>query len=414
MLISKGPAFGHTKFRRSRTVNPSAAGDNIQEVAMDMLFRTLPFRSGLAVGALAGVMLIGSSGAVLADAPPGDFTTILNAHNAYRSQHCAAPLAWSDELAAAAQQWANACTLDANGRFAHDDNRGEVGENLHWGTQTTAQGAVDSWYSEINNYDFDNPVYSSAVGHFTQVVWRGSTQLGCGVAACGDVKLWVCRYSPPGNWNVNQPGVLAANVQRNCGDMLPPPPEATLKSLHPGCDDESKSQTPDCVAAIHRFCENSVKGAGISQEVGSNVFGVACFTPTSYGDVSLTELAGQHPGCNAESLSRSPDCVSAIHRVCAASSPGGAGVSQEVGAGVLGVACFTPSWYGDVSLDALSSKHPGCNGLEKSQQGECMAAVHRWCADSGLGGAGLVQEVGNGVFGVACFQPSSYGDVKIR
>jgi pathogenesis-related protein 1 len=206
-------------------VKPSAARDNIQEVAMDMLFRTLPFRPGLAVGALAGVMLIGSSGAVLADAPPGDFTTILNAHNAYRSQHCAAPLAWSDELAAAAQQWANTCTRDASGRFAHDNNAGQVGENLHWGTQTTAQGAVDSWYSEINSYNFDNPVYSDAVGHFTQVVWRGSTQLGCGVASCGNEKLWVCRYSPPGNWNVNQPGVLAANVQRACpgGDTSPPP-----------------------------------------------------------------------------------------------------------------------------------------------------------------------------------------------
>jgi hypothetical protein len=41
-----------------------------------------------------------------------------------------------------------------------------------------------------------------------------------------------------------------------------------------------------------------------------------------------------------------------------------------------------------------------------------MAAVHRWCA-TGKGGAGLAQEVGNGVFSVACFRTTHYQDVPV-
>lgn len=63
------------------------------------------------VGLWAGVMLIGSSGAAFgADALAADeTTTLLNAHNTYRTQHCAVPLAWSADLAASARQWASGC-----------------------------------------------------------------------------------------------------------------------------------------------------------------------------------------------------------------------------------------------------------------------------------------------------------------
>jgi len=147
-----------------------------------------------------------------------DFTAIVAAHNGYRSMHCAPALTWSTQLAASAQQWANACTSNGQGGFKHDDKRGQVGENLYWGTRTTAKNAVDWWYGEISNYDFANPKccgppkIPAVVGHFTQVVWRNSTQVGCGVAACSGKNFWVCRYSPPGNWNVDKPGELAANV----------------------------------------------------------------------------------------------------------------------------------------------------------------------------------------------------------
>lgn len=43
-------------------------------------------------------------------------------------------------------------------------------------------------------------------GHFTQVVWKGSTQVGCGAADCtghsGVLPAYVvCRYAPAGNFD---------------------------------------------------------------------------------------------------------------------------------------------------------------------------------------------------------------------
>ncbi|MEO1347996.1 MAG: hypothetical protein AAFW84_04235 [Cyanobacteria bacterium J06635_15] len=188
-----------------------------------------------------------------------------------------------------------------------------------------------------------------------------------------------------------------------------------LTALHNGCNALHKSRTPDCVAAIHRVCSQAGRGgAGISQEVGSGVLGVACFDPSWYGDVSLNDLEGHHGGCNDLSKSQSADCVAAIHRYCFSSGHGGAGVAQEVGAGVFGVACFNPRSYQDVSLSALSSQHEGCNDLSKSQSPDCVAAMHRWCVTNNLGSIGLAQEVGANVFGVACFNASWYGDIALQ
>lgn len=73
-------------------------------------------------------------------------------------------------------------------------------------------------YEEVQDYDFSKPGFSMETGHFTQVVWKWSTQLGCGVRNCptvGSVSgfdnggiMVVCRYKPPGNCKSEQP-VLA-------------------------------------------------------------------------------------------------------------------------------------------------------------------------------------------------------------
>jgi hypothetical protein len=43
------------------------------------------------------------------------------------------------------------------------------------------------------------PTFSEQTGHFTQVVWKGTTAVGCGWAQCNGFVLITCRYSPPGN-----------------------------------------------------------------------------------------------------------------------------------------------------------------------------------------------------------------------
>ncbi len=145
---------------------------------------------------------------------------ILDVHNGYRAKHCVPNLTWSAQLSAQAQDWANRCTSNNQNGFAHSGDPWKsadgFGENLAWGTALSANGAVDMWYGEIARYNFAAPVWSQAVSHFTQVIWRNSAQLGCAVANCGGRNLWVCRYAPTGNWNVNNPGVLAGNVPPAC------------------------------------------------------------------------------------------------------------------------------------------------------------------------------------------------------
>jgi pathogenesis-related protein 1 len=119
----------------------------------------------------------------------------LTRHNSLRGRHCVPPLAWSNRLEAVAQEWANRCV------FEH--RTGNLGENLAMGTSGAFPPAshVQSWYYEINSYDFANGRSSDgqAVGHFTQIVWRGTNQVGCAVATCNGQDMLVCNYSPAGN-----------------------------------------------------------------------------------------------------------------------------------------------------------------------------------------------------------------------
>ena len=122
------------------------------------------------------------------------------AHDRVRAKHCAGPLTWSSKLAAYAQKWAD--TLKAKGCvFGHSG--GSYGENLAAGTEGALDpaGTVDYWYSEIQQYHFPDGGFSMETGHFTQLVWRGTKQVGCGHTVCNGNDIWVCEYDPPGNWD---------------------------------------------------------------------------------------------------------------------------------------------------------------------------------------------------------------------
>jgi uncharacterized protein YkwD len=134
-----------------------------------------------------------------AAAPAGDAQRLVAAHNQYRAKHCAQPLTWSPKLAQVAQQWANSLR-DQGCKFAHSG--GSYGENLAAGTTGAMdpESVVAMWYDEVKGYSFQQPGFSMQTGHFTQVVWRSTTQLGCGMAQCKGNDIWVCEYDPPGNW----------------------------------------------------------------------------------------------------------------------------------------------------------------------------------------------------------------------
>lgn len=78
------------------------------------------------------------------------------------------------------------------------------------GYDLSGNRAAEMWYEEINKYRFNNPGFSSGTGHFTQLVWAGSQEVGVAKAASpSGAQYVVARYLPAGNVI----GAFPANVK---------------------------------------------------------------------------------------------------------------------------------------------------------------------------------------------------------
>ncbi len=138
---------------------------------------------------------------------------LLVAHNLERDQVGVQPMRWNAALAADAQQWAD--HLAQTGRFEHapENRQAPEGENLWAGTRGyfSPEAMVDAWVREKRYFkpgtfpDNSTTGRVEDVGHFTQVAWRDSRQVGCAVAASGREDILVCRYSQAGNYIGEQP-----------------------------------------------------------------------------------------------------------------------------------------------------------------------------------------------------------------
>jgi hypothetical protein len=122
----------------------------------------------------------------------------LHYHNMYRQMHSVPDLIEDSNLNTQAQNWANslAATSQANQAPADPDANPVLGLQIaqnSWQNQVGGSGiatssectfygstSVTSLYSEISLYDYKNPGFSTATGHFTQMVWKSSTSLGMG------------------------------------------------------------------------------------------------------------------------------------------------------------------------------------------------------------------------------------------
>lgn len=130
---------------------------------------------------------------------------VVAAHNQLRSERGVPPLTWSDELAGKAQAWANELAKRNGGTEWHLDHSGP-GENLAGGFvsgDSPAKRILAGWGDEKKNFDPNTRrcFGGTKCGHYTQVIWKNTTQLGCavGVSANGRYIL-VCNYNPPGNF----------------------------------------------------------------------------------------------------------------------------------------------------------------------------------------------------------------------
>ncbi|KAJ5584714.1 uncharacterized protein N7459_004514 [Penicillium hispanicum] len=103
--------------------------------------------------------------------------TVLAVTNEYRKAHDADPLTWNGTLAEYSHKWASACLWKHSG--------GPYGENLAFGYPNSS-AAVAAWGNEEEHYNFKKPTgFTEKTGHFTQLVWRSTTEVGCAAVNCG-------------------------------------------------------------------------------------------------------------------------------------------------------------------------------------------------------------------------------------
>ena len=152
---------------------------------------------------LALLILVLAAGS--ASAQKGGFSRdMVSAHNQIRAQVGVPPLVWSDRLEAVAEDWAK--TLLSRREFSHRPN-GKLGENLFaiMGARASSTEVIRAWADESRNYDYRSNRCRDVCGHYTQIVWRDSKQVGCAVARDSRREIWVCNYDPPGNWVGHRP-----------------------------------------------------------------------------------------------------------------------------------------------------------------------------------------------------------------
>ncbi|THG10427.1 pathogenesis-related leaf protein 6-like [Camellia sinensis] len=130
----------------------------------------------------------------------------LNAHNAARAQVGVGPMTWDNNIAAYARRYANLRKHDCN--LIHSN--GPYGENLAKGSGSfTGTDGVNLWIGEkpYYNYNSNSCVRGKDCLHYTQVIWRNSTRLGCARVQCTNNNWWfvICSYDPRGNYIGQRP-----------------------------------------------------------------------------------------------------------------------------------------------------------------------------------------------------------------
>ena len=110
-------------------------------------------------------------------------------------------------------------------KYLNDHGGASVdGQNIAWQSGTrpvSMQGApafnwaADGWYDECDGYKNNgwnkNPGPNPETGHYTQLMWKNATKIGCGAASCGgNTALVNCNYGTD-------------NISGGAGNLNPPP-----------------------------------------------------------------------------------------------------------------------------------------------------------------------------------------------
>jgi hypothetical protein len=167
----------------------------------------------LIAAAIALVLSDADAAAYVATSPGLDNVNarILMAHNAARAEVGAPPLQWDPSLAVAAASYGPA--LSRIGHLVHSPRAGRENqrENLWMGQEGRfrPEEMVTAWTDEKRLFNagmFPNVSRSgnwSDVAHYTQMIWKTTTHVGCAIYRDGTWDYLICRYSPPGNRDGN-------------------------------------------------------------------------------------------------------------------------------------------------------------------------------------------------------------------
>lgn len=93
-------------------------------------------------------------------------------------------------------------------------------------TNNDWEAIVDLWYNEVSSYDFDHPSPYINTSHFTQIVWKDTSSIGCGFSFCPNINyyIYVCEYEPSGNvlaWDGDDENIyFSTNVTKSTYTVL--------------------------------------------------------------------------------------------------------------------------------------------------------------------------------------------------
>ncbi|MCD7451628.1 hypothetical protein HAX54_012890 [Datura stramonium] len=150
-------------------------------------------------------MVLAMAHSSVAQNEPKDFVIL---HNKARAEVGVPlpPLKWNDTLAAFAHEYASTRLGDC--KLVHSQSP-VYGENLAMSTgDISAVQAINLWVDEKSNYDYESNTCKEGTmcGHYTQVVWKNTLQVGCARLQCANGGWFVsCNYYPPGNYIGEKP-----------------------------------------------------------------------------------------------------------------------------------------------------------------------------------------------------------------